>query len=138
MSMQTVTINGYGVDLDSDNFEFDKKLNQVFEEITTNQIDYDECNIGDVSLYYNSNTGNFTMLLVIENAPIVMKHKKPIKVYTEDEAKQALKSAWKAVVNYARKYYKLTNQEYNELLDEVNIYIDHYADYSEDEWSDVY
>lgn len=128
MSQEVYNYQGYGIDLGtinpkfSSNVEIQRQCNKIFNEFINDPEDIFEDTFYHDYLNYNVNYTDFDditidrhpdsetydFLMIIENAYVV--GEKPIKIYTEDEAKHHLANAFNYIFDKWNRDYTSDHQ----------------------------
>lgn len=118
MSQEVYNYQGYGIDLGtinpkfSSDVEMQKQCDKIFNEFIDDPEDIFEDvfynDFDDVTIDRHPDSETYDFLMIIENAYVV--GAKPIKIYTEDEAKQHLAKAFNYIFDKWNRAYTSDHQ----------------------------
>lgn len=134
MSLNPISINGFGVDLG----EFttpNNRFNQFVQNILDNFYDIADTVIsGDVVWDTANNTEDYTAVVYIPDIPLVTPETETITTYSKNEAIELLDKTFGKLIDYASTQHeindtiKLTKEEVNELKHELYVFVGNNAE----------
>lgn len=118
MSQEVYNYQGYGIDLGTINHKFSsdvemqKQCDKIFNKFIDDPEDIFEdvfyTDFDDITIDRHPDSESYVFLMIIENAYVV--GAKPIKIYTEDEAKWHLANAFNYIFDKWNKNYTSDHQ----------------------------
>ena len=129
MSLSSVTINGFGVDLGTFTSP-SNRFNQFVQNILDDFYDIADTVIsGDVVWDTANNTDDYIAVVYIPDTPLVTPEAETVTTYNENEAIDLLDKTFSKLINYALTQHEindtinLTTKEVNELKHELYVFV---------------
>lgn len=134
MSLNSVNINGFGVDLGAFASPNDR-FNQFIQNVIDSFYDIADTVIsGDVVWDTANNTEAYTAVIYIPDIPLVTPKAEAVTTYSKNEAIDLLTKTFSKLIDYASTQHeindtiKLTKEEVNELKHELYVFVGNNAE----------